>query len=111
MNFYLRIESAAILLWAVGLYWWLGAASYLNWGLFVLFAILPDLSFFAFLQRDKKALWPNLMWNIAHTYATPLILMVLFMPYQPLFLLGWVAHIAFDRTIGLGFRFHGQLEK
>ena len=36
--------------------------------------------------------------------AVPIVLLLVLWPYRPVFLLGWVAHIAVDRLLGFGFR-------
>lgn len=100
MKTFLRIESALVLAAAIGFNAMFGG----NWWLFGLFAVLPELALLCYLYRDRTAWWPSLIYNLLHTYALPLVLGVALLYHRPTFLLGWVANIAFLRTIGLGFK-------
>jgi Domain of unknown function (DUF4260) len=105
MKNFLRIEALSILLGVIGLNAYLGRGP-AGWWLFVLFAVLPEITWLAYLKRDGTAWWPNLIYNIAHMYAVPIFLTAALWPVlnHPIYLLGWVANIAFWRVWGLGFR-------
>jgi hypothetical protein len=97
---FLRLDAISLLIGAVvGHIFWGG-----NWWLFALFAILPDIAFLAYIGYDGATRWPSLVYNTLHSYAIPVLLLIAFWPYQPIFLLGWVAHIALDRLVGYGFK-------
>ena len=100
MKTFLRLDDLSILSAAVGLYILWGG----NWWLFALFAILPDVSLLAYIGYDGTSRWPSLVYNTFHTYALPILGLIAFWSFQPIFLLGWVAHIAVDRFVGYGFK-------
>jgi hypothetical protein len=99
---FLRIESGAILLGAVVMYLHFSAPAP-NWGLFVLFAALPEAAWLAYLYRKGPSRWPSLAYDAAHSYVTPIFLLIALWTYRPLYLLGWIANIALLRVFGLGF--------
>jgi hypothetical protein len=101
MNTFLRIESASILAVSLALNWYLGEG---RWLLFAVFAVLPELTWLGYIQRDSKAWWPSLVYNVAHSYTLPLVIGAALFLHRPYFLLGWVANIALMRALGLGFR-------
>ncbi len=100
MRIFLRLDAVGILIGAVTLHFLWGG----NWWLFALFAILPDVSFLAYIGYDGTTRWPSMVYNTLHTYAIPILLLIMFWSFQPVFLLGWVAHIALDRLSGYGFK-------
>ena len=99
---FLRIESAVLFVAALALFWKL-AVPPPRWGLFVLFALLPETGWFAYLYHRKPSRWPALIYNAVHSYVTPILLLMLLSKFAPLYLLGWVANIAFLRVLGFGF--------
>jgi hypothetical protein len=100
VRIFLRLDGAAILIAALALnILWAG-----NWWLFILFAILPDIALLTYIGYDGTARWPSLIYNVLHTYALPILLLLVLWPVQPIFLLGWVAHIALDRVVGYGLK-------
>jgi hypothetical protein len=100
MKTFLRLDALGILIGAVALHiLWQG-----NWWLFALFAILPDIGILAYIGYDGTTRWPSLVYNTLHTYAIPILLLIAFWSFQPVFLLGWVTHIALDRVAGYGFK-------
>lgn len=100
MKIFLRLDAIGILIGAVALnILWQG-----NWWLFVLFAILPDIALLAYIGYKGTTRWPSLVYNILHTYIWPISLMIVLWPLKPVFLLGWVSHIALDRVLGYGFK-------
>jgi hypothetical protein len=97
---FLRLDALSVLVGAVTLHIFWGE----NWWLFALFAILPDIALLAYIGYNGQTRWPSLIYNTLHTYAFPILLLLVFWPFQPVFLLGWVAHIALDRLVGYGFK-------
>lgn len=95
-----RLDALAILIVAIGGNYALDG----GWGLFALFALLPDAALLAYIGRDERAALPRAVYNTLHTYAAPLVLAVALWPWQPVWLLGWVAHIALDRVLGFGLK-------
>lgn len=100
MNTYLRVESAAIVIGSVILAWHLQV----NWWLFAVFAVLPHAPLLALLVRPRQTFWPDLVFNVLHVYATPILFALVLGAGRPAFLLGWAANIAADRLVGVGFR-------
>lgn len=81
------------------------------WWLLVVFAIAPDLALLGStrgLQRDQ--IQPNMvpLYNAVHRFWAPGVLAVVaFALMSPSWLAGglaWIAHIAFDRSLGFGLR-------
>lgn len=99
---FLRIESAVLFLAALAMFWKLAPAPP-PWGLFVLFALLPEAAWLAYLYRRESSRWAALIYNAVHSYVTPILLLMLLWTFSPLYLLGWVANIAFLRVLGFGF--------
>jgi hypothetical protein len=100
MKTFLRLDALSILIGAVMLNILWGS----NWWLFALFAILPDVALLAYIGYNGTSRWPSLVYNTLHTYALPILLLIVFWPFQPVYVLGWVAHIALDRMVGYGFK-------
>lgn len=78
----------------------------LNWWLFFLFLLAPDLSALGYLFGEKIGAYT---YNLVHTFLLPaLILFFAFIyPTHILWTVGliWSAHIAMDRTIGYGLKY------
>jgi len=102
LRVFLRIEAAVFFLGALAMYWKFSGPQP-KWGLFVLFALLPETAWFAYLYRRTPSRWPALVYNIAHSYVAPISLLILLWKLAPFYLLGWVANIAFLRVLGFGF--------
>lgn len=100
MRTFLRLDALGILLGAVGVQYLLAG----NWWLFALFAIFPDIALLAYMGYDGTRRWPSLVYNTLHTYALPILLIAVLWQLQPIYLLGWIAHIALDRLVGYGFK-------
>lgn len=104
MKNFLRVESVVILAGAVGLFWY-SVPFGTGWWWFLAFVLLPELAWLAHLRREwRAAWWSALLFNAAHSYALPVLLMVLLWPYRPIFMLGWIANISAWRALGLGYR-------
>lgn len=107
-----RAECAAITLEAIGyLLWRTFYAGGVDWLQVVFWAVLPDLAAFIPIrissQRKGWPSWDPHLYNLFHTLllwglAFVAVLAVLREPYRPL--LGWLGHIAADRTVGCGLR-------
>ena len=100
MKTFLRIEALVILAGAVVA----NALGHGNWWLFAAFAVLPDAVLLLYLKRGGATWWKGLAYNVLHIYALPVALILVLWMHRPLFLLGWIAHIALDRVLGTGSR-------
>lgn len=95
----LRCENLMIFIAGIVLFWQLDY----SWLLFCYFIFLPDLSMLGYFVNNRVG---AVMYNLAHNYVYPLILLS-FYPLQPyvLFLsLIWIIHISFDRMMGYGLK-------
>ena len=102
MKHFARVEAVSILAGAVFLNYHLQDQG--NWVMFLVFAVVPELSLLGYIQRDRTAWWPSLVYNVAHVYTLPIVLVLVLLAVQPWFLFGWVANIALNRAIGFGFK-------
>jgi membrane-associated PAP2 superfamily phosphatase len=100
MKHFARVEAVSILAGAVFLNHHLQG----NWVTFLVLAVVPELALLGYIQRDKTAWWPSLVYNVVHVYTLPIVLVLVLLAVQPWFLLGWVANIALNRAIGFGFK-------
>jgi hypothetical protein len=98
----LRLEGLAVLALATAAYAQFGA----GWGWFALLFLLPDLSFVAYLAGPRAG---AAAYNIAHSYAGPLVLLAAgvlgALPSLLAIALVWCAHIGFDRALGYGLKY------
>ena len=98
---WLRTEGAAILIVAVINYASLGA----GWVLFGVLFFSPDLLILGYLAGPRMGAF---LYNLAHTYSAPAILVGVAIATDASILLAlatiWVAHIAFDRALGFGLK-------
>ena len=97
---WLGAEGAAVLAVAVAAY----AAGHYSWMMFGVLFLGPDLSFLAYIAGPRAGAWG---YNMMHSYALPLALgAALHAVGHPLGVpLIWIAHIAFDRTVGYGLKY------
>lgn len=95
-----RLDALAILIAAIGGNYVLDG----GWELFALFALLPDVALLAYIGQNERAALPRAVYNTLHTYAAPLVLSFALWPWEPVWLLGWVGHIALDRVLGFGLK-------
>lgn len=102
----LRLEGAAVGISAIIAFALTGA----NWWLFLL-VMVPDLSFFRLALGQRRG---SMVYDLAHTYTWPLILIVagLLTPAGLLLPLGliWAVHIGVDRTLGYGLKYPDSIE-
>jgi hypothetical protein len=97
----LRLEGLAVLTAACTAYAQTGA----SWLLFAVLFLAPDLSFLGYIGGKSLG---ALVYNAAHTYALPLLLLLaglLGYPDLKPYALIWIAHIGLDRAIGYGLKY------
>lgn len=98
----LRLEGLAVFILAVIFY----AREDLNWWLFAILFLAPDLSAVGYLAGKRAG---AICYNIAHTDAMPVALGIvgLFADNDLAIALAliWAAHIGMDRTIGYGLKY------
>ena len=98
----LRIEGALVLLSCLIAYAHFGS----GWGMFALFFLAPDLSFFGYLAGPKIG---ALAYNSAHSYIGALASLTLGLTLGShiaiVVSLIWAAHIGFDRALGYGLKY------
>ena len=98
----LRAENVALLALALAAYWQVGG----SWWLFAILFFAPDLSFAAAVAGPLAGL---VAYNIAHAAIIPGLLAVFGIVAN--WDLGvslaviWIAHLAFDRTVGYGLKY------
>ena len=97
----LRLEGVAIAVAAAGAYHIAGG----SWPFFALLFLLPDLSMLGYLRDPKVG---ALVYNLAHTYVAPFVLLVSWFALSTPALLWvaciWAAHIGFDRALAYGLK-------
>ncbi len=98
----LRAEHLALLALAVAVYWERDG----NWLLFAILFLAPDLSFAAVVAGPQAGL---IAYNLVHAAVAPAILALIGMlggwDLAVSLALIWFAHLAFDRSIGYGFKY------
>jgi hypothetical protein len=98
----LHLEGAAIFVLTIFLY----RASHFSWGRFALLFLAPDLFMLGYLINTK---WGAACYNLVHTYAGPVVLLLLSFalpaPRLTPFGLIWLAHLGIDRTFGFGLKY------
>lgn len=98
----LRLEGLAMLAGAVALY----AHGQMDWRLFVVLFLVPDLSFLGYLFGARVG---AAAYNSAHAIIGPVVLAAFAVASDaamPLAIaLIWFAHIGFDRALGYGLKY------
>ncbi len=98
----LHFEGAAILVLSVFFYHQVHA----SWLLFAILFLAPDLFMLGYLANVRIG---SAVYNFAHTYLTPAILLAaaFFAAKPQLFPIAliWTAHIGFDRLLGFGLKY------
>ncbi|MGI9628825.1 MAG: DUF4260 domain-containing protein [Longimicrobiales bacterium] len=98
----LHLEGAAVLLASAYGFYLLGG----SWFWFAVFFLLPDLFMLGYLAGERTG---AISYNVAHTYVTPGLLVVLwlFVPEVEVLRIAlvWTAHIGFDRVLGYGLKY------
>ena len=81
-----------------------------NWWLYLL-VLAPDLSFVGLAFGPRRGAW---IYNLAHSYAGPLVLICagLLVPVSGLLWAGliWTTHIGVDRALGYGMKYPDAIE-
>jgi hypothetical protein len=98
----LRLEGAAACAAAVYFYVYLSG----GWSLFALLFFAPDIFMLGYLAGPSIG---SAVYNIGHTYLSPVALallgLVLGQPMLLLVALIWVSHVGFDRAVGYGLKY------
>jgi len=98
----LRTEEAILLLLTLFVYQHL----HYSWLLFAILFLTPDLFMLGYLANVRIG---SAIYNFAHTYITPgILLAIAYLAVKPqLFPLAliWTAHIGFDRLLGFGLKY------
>ncbi|QUD86210.1 DUF4260 domain-containing protein [Phenylobacterium montanum] len=98
----LKIEAAAILTASLVAY---GRTEF-GWLWFAVLFLAPDLSMLGYFAGRRIG---AVCYNLAHSYATPLLLggigIAAHVPAALPLMLIWTAHIAFDRLLGYGLKY------
>jgi hypothetical protein len=97
---WLRVEGLYVLALALSLY----SRGDHSWILFAALFFSPDLSFLGYLGGSRTG---AVVYNIAHSYAGPVLLTIfaLVRGGPPVVGLIWAAHIGFDRALGYGLKY------
>jgi len=78
----------------------------LNWWIFLIFLLAPDLAMFGYAINKRVG---AIIYNLFHTYSLSLLLLgyALMMQSQLFLTIGliWTAHIAMDRIVGYGLKY------
>ena len=98
----LKLEAALLFIATLLLY----SHLHLSWLLFAILFLAPDLSMLGYLAGPRTG---AALYNLAHTYATPLIVLATALrlhrtPFIAAALI-WIAHIAIDRVLGYGLKY------
>jgi hypothetical protein len=98
----LYLEGGTMFALALYLY----RSAHFSWGVFALLFLAPDLSMLGYLVNAK---WGAAFYNLVHTYAGPVVLLLLSLvlpaPHLAPFGLIWLAHLGFDRMLGFGLKY------
>jgi hypothetical protein len=96
----LRLEAAAALAAILGLYQAMG----LNWTLFAVLFLAPDLAMVGYLGGRRLG---ALAYNSAHSWIGPIALAAAAQVFPVLlpYALIWGAHVGFDRALGFGLKY------
>lgn len=98
----LRLEGLAMLAGAAALYAHLG----MDWNVFAILFLAPDLSFLGYLFGPRAG---ALAYNAAHSIVGPMLLsgFAIAAPASSVLVaaLIWFAHIGFDRALGYGLKY------
>jgi len=98
----LRFEGFFVLLLSIYLY----HSSGFTWTLFIIFFLLPDLSFLGYLLNKKLG---AVIYNLAHSLIGPCMLLGISIAKDDRMALQigliWLAHIGFDRALGYGLKY------
>lgn len=103
----LRLEGTAVLLGSLLIY---GRLEY-SWGIFLLLLLWPDSAMLVYVLNKRAGI---ITYNILHTYALPisLILLSLLLAWSPgiQIALIWFTHIGLDRLVGYGLKYPNEFK-
>ncbi len=103
----LRLEGTAVLLGSLLIY---SRLEY-SWGIFFLLLLWPDSAMLVYVVNKRAGI---IAYNILHTYALPisLILLSLLLAWSPgiQIALIWFAHIGLDRLVGYGLKYPNEFK-
>src|SRR5690625_4036603 len=98
----IHVEGLIVLLLSIYVY----SLTDFGWLLFIPLLLVPDISMLGYLSNNRIG---AIIYNIFHTYTTPVLLITisLFFSLQILLAIGliWTAHIGMDRTVGFGLKY------
>lgn len=101
-NKLIRIEGLVVLALGAFLYFSNGY----NWVIFLLLLMLPDVFMIGYAFSKKTGAY---LYNLAHTFITPLLLLLLGLAFEVDFLMMigfiWMVHIGMDRMMGYGLKY------
>lgn len=100
--YFLRIEAALVFMLSLYFY----HLHSVSWWIFGLFILAPDLFMIGYIRNSHAG---ALIYNIGHSYISPIILLVVEFIAQTSslipFIIIWIAHIAMDRMMGYGLKY------
>ncbi|WP_188382668.1 DUF4260 domain-containing protein [Ornithinibacillus halotolerans] len=98
----LHIEGFAVFAFCLFIYGY----NEFNWLLFFILLLAPDISMLGYLHNPRTG---AMLYNIFHTYVTPLIVIFIafLFSYSLILAIGiiWMAHIGMDRMVGYGLKY------
>lgn len=98
----LQLEGACILVLTVALY----RAGHFRWWTFAALLLAPDLAMLGYLANAKIG---AVLYNLVHTEAGPILLLVVCvavpLPGLQPYALIWLAHLGMDRMLGYGLKY------
>ena len=98
----LRVEALAVA--TAGLLVWAGMDG--GWWRFAALVLVPDLALLGYLAGPRVGAG---LYNVAHSYAVPLLLCIAggALDHRTVLLTGavWITHIGIDRTLGFGLKY------
>jgi hypothetical protein len=103
----LHLEGACVLVLTVVLY----HAGHFRWWVFAVLLLAPDLAMLGYLANVKIG---AALYNLAHTEAGPVLLLVASvvapLPALEPYALIWLAHLGMDRMLGYGLKYPTQFK-
>jgi hypothetical protein len=98
----LKLDYSALLLIALAIYY----SFQFSWTLFAILFLAPDLFMLGYLANPR---FGSALYNLGHTFFTPLILFAIsYLTHRSILLaiaIIWISHIAFDRILGYGLKY------
>lgn len=108
MRSVIKLENAFIFIIIIAVYFKLEFSIWL----FLLLLLVPDIFMLGYVINRKTG---SYVYNIGHTYITPIIIALLYLYIDEKLLLQialiWLAHISMDRTMGFGLKYSSDTDK